>query len=125
MNGYRSGAGCELCDEIAVTWCARCHCHVCPAHAGAPHCTMCAKEAKEEAEIAAFREELNVPQREERPIFPSRHQAEDTQLLAALVGWLGRLVFRPSPPEEIPFSRRSPEDIRAWRRKAGIQLRTR
>lgn len=37
----------------------------------------------------------------------------------------GRLVFRPSQPEEIPFARRSPEDIRAWRRKAGIRLRTR
>ena len=98
MSGYRSGAGCEFCDEVAVTWCARCHCHVCPAHEGAPHCTMCAKEAKE--------------------------QTEDTQLFAAIVGWLGRLVFRPAQPQEIPFSRRSPEDIRAWRRKAGIRLRT-
>ena len=46
------------------------------------------------------------------------------ELFAAIVGWLGRLVFRPAQPQEIPFSRRSPEDIRAWRRKAGIRLRT-
>jgi hypothetical protein len=118
VNDYRSGARCEFCDEMAVAFCARCQCHACAMHDGAPWCRACQKEALDDAEVARFQSSVTMPEggldgRRAAPVFE------------IVVGWLGRVVFRrgKAPPQRA-FAARTPEDIRAWRRTAGLKTRS-
>jgi hypothetical protein len=86
-------------------------------HEGTPWCRVCQKEARDDAEIARFRSSVTLP---EGGIDGSR----SAPLFELVVGWLGRVVFRQgkAPPEKA-FGARTPEDIRAWRRTAGVKTR--
>lgn len=131
MNeGYRSGARCEFCTEEATADCPRCLCHICAAHGLGefPFCAVCQKEARDDAELAQFKSAVAAV--DEEGAFGQR----STSVFIAVLGWLGRNMFRVLPPraasaksapsfDEKPFGRRSLADIRAWRKSAGIRTR--
>jgi hypothetical protein len=84
------------------------------------HCAVCEKEARDDAEVRSFQSSVTEPA-EGTDLFRSRTAAP---LLEVVVGWLGRVVFRQTRPSpEKPFEKRTPEDIREWRRTAGVKTR--
>jgi hypothetical protein len=81
---------------------------------------MCQKEARDDAEIRSFQSSVTQPA-EHTDFFRNQNAA----LFEVVLGWLGRVVFRQPPPSaEKPFEKRTPEDIREWRRSAGVKTRS-
>jgi len=128
MSNYRSGAPCEFCADIAAMTCPRCQCQVCERHRSAPmaatHCVVCEKEARDDAEVARFRGAVLHVDEPRSPFGRGR----SASVLEVVTAWLGRLAFgratRPEMEPEVSFDRRTPEQIRAWRRKAGVHTRS-
>ena len=127
MNGYRSGGPCAFCDEIAAVICLRCQAQVCERHRSpsteASHCAVCAKEARDDADVAHFRSAVLTVDDGGPPF----GRPTSIPLLELAAAWLGRRVFgrvaRPESEPDVPFHERTPEQIRAWRRKAGVRMR--
>lgn len=95
---------------------------VCSAHApaaGAPHCTTCAKELKDDLDVVRFA----VAVREEPPpSFPRLGRSLSEEVIGmmerVMLLWQERQTRR-------RFARRTLEDIAEWRRRAGVRVRAR
>ena len=119
MSVYRDEP-CAFCELAARQHCSRCQVPVCTTHApaaGAPYCTVCAKELKDDLDVVRFA----VAVREESP--PSwqrlsRSLSEGLIMLLerAQLAWQERRTRR-------RFARRTLADIAEWRRRAGVRVR--
>ena len=124
MDGYRSGARCEFCDEIADGFCPRCQCHVCPSHGldEHAHCAMCRKEARDDEDVRRFRGDILTLETEDLP-----YTRREMGVIEVALGAIGRLIFQPSAAArgKHAFAQRTPDEIFVWRREAGVPVRTR
>ena len=125
MNGYRVGTVCEFCDESAEVLCPRCQCHVCARHrpGNLGFCALCAKEARDDADVARFQGAVHQV---DQPT-GAFGRGGTAPLVEMFVGWLGRVVLNraaSAAEPEVPFARRTPEQIRAWRKRSGVRTRT-
>jgi hypothetical protein len=83
---------------------------------GGPFCGVCRKEAQDDADVALFRTAVAESGAE---------LSASTYAFETLVGWLGRVFLgEPTRRAERVFGARTPEDIRAWRRTAGVRTRS-
>ena len=84
-------------------------------------CAVCEREAREDEEVRSFESSVTQPV-EGTDLFGNRSAAP---LFELVVGWLGRVVFRQTRPSpQKPFEKRTPEEIREWRRTAGVKTRS-
>jgi hypothetical protein len=111
---------CAFCSLQAREHCPRCQVPVCDAHApagGVPHCTVCAKELKDDLDVVRFAVAVHE---EPPPSWPrlNRSLAEDAVRLFERVhlAWQERQTRR-------RFARRTLADIAEWRRRAGVRVR--
>jgi hypothetical protein len=80
---------------------------------------MCRKEERDDADLARFKSSVTTPN-DDGSLLGSRRGVPVLEMLA---GAVGRALFGKKQPYEKPFAQRTPEDIRAWRRTAGVKTR--
>jgi hypothetical protein len=115
VNVYRQDP-CEFCEKPTSAVCRRCACNVCEEHGAEGHafCRMCQKEYKDEKDIETFARDVAVE---------SADDMEST--FGVLIAAIYRRFVAPRQKEARmpPFSKRTPADIAAWRRTAGVRTR--
>jgi hypothetical protein len=113
---------CTFCDATSRLHCPRCQAAVCSGHAPveAAHCAMCAKELRDDLEIARFMVAVHDVPPDSGALFRSRGAS-----LNDAVSWLTKHIgdFFARRRVERTFARRTPEQIAAWRRGAGVTTR--
>jgi hypothetical protein len=121
--GYRAGP-CTFCDGEGSATCPRCQGWVCASHAvgEAGHCGACARELKDDLEERQFARQVGHSN-DDQGMFAARGHAraplEAVQHLTdAVGGWFDERAVRKA------FDERSAEDIAAWRRRAGMFVRS-
>ncbi len=125
---YRSGP-CAFCDGEAGAACPRCSAATCSAHAPnadrqerrEPYCVICAKELRDDLDELAFIRDLKQPG-EDRGMFTRRRRSFSfADAMDSVADRVGRALD--ARRAQKIFDRRSPSDIAAWRRRAGITVR--
>jgi hypothetical protein len=121
--GYRASP-CTFCDGEGDATCPRCQGWVCASHGvgDAGHCGACARELKDDLEERHFVREVSHSD-DDGGLFSghghSRGPLEAVQLLTdAVGGWFDERSVKKA------FDARSPEEIAAWRRRAGMFVRS-
>jgi hypothetical protein len=128
VTAYRQSA-CLFCDAPSVEQCPRCLAAICAHHGGGSvarttpdsWCTVCAKELKDDLDVARFAVEVNDVPPDSGALFQSRRAGGLAQLLDSAVGSL-RTYFSERRVRKT-FAARTPEQIAAWRRTAGVKAR--
>jgi hypothetical protein len=85
-------------------------------------CAVCAKELKDDLDVAKFAVEVNEVPPDSGALFQSRRSGGLMQLVDALAGGLQRFLSERRVRKT--FHARTPEQIAAWRRTAGVKTRT-
>jgi hypothetical protein len=124
VPAYRDGP-CLFCDAPSRETCPRCAALVCEAHglAGRSWCAVCAKELKDDLDVARFAVEVNEVPPDSGALFKGRGKGENLgtlidHLVARVRAYFGARSVRRT------FDARTLEEIAAWRRTAGIRTRT-
>jgi hypothetical protein len=110
------------------TWyCPRCRCNVCDAHGRGerkePYCAICAKEYKDDQDVARFKQDVLTPEADTTSPFGPSDDVPGTLFGLIYRTFIDR--FGTKQPKPKTFGQRTPEDITEWRRTAGIQMRSR
>ncbi len=101
---------CAYCDAPGQELCGRCGQKTCAVHgsAGQPHCSVCEKELRDDLDEIEFRHQTSTA---------------SEQSLASLVSFVGCFLAKRTLRKT--FSRRSHQEIAAWRKRAGVVVRPR
>jgi hypothetical protein len=124
VSAYRDAA-CLFCDAPSRETCPRCSAPVCEAHglAGGAWCAICAKELKDDLDVARFTVEVNEVPPDSGALFKGRGNGENLgTLIDHLVGRV-RAYFSARRVRRT-FDARTHDEIAAWRRTAGVKTRT-
>jgi hypothetical protein len=124
VTGYRDGL-CLFCDGTRRETCRRCQAAVCPTHAldGGAWCAVCAKELKDEVDVATFGVAVNdVAPGSSIDVFnrPNPFDVLGTLVRRSIVAVRARSAKRRA---RRAFDSRSPSEIAEWRRMAGVWMR--
>lgn len=123
---YRNGP-CTFCDQDGQAACPRCAAWVCASHdvgdvGDKRFCGMCAKELKDDLEEAGFTRAVGHSN-DHNGVFAPQGQFSGAprdafqRLADAISGWFdGHRVQK-------TFDARSPEEVAAWRKRAGVFVR--
>jgi hypothetical protein len=82
---------------------------------------MCAKELKDDLDVARFAVEVNEVPPDSGALFQSRRSGGLALLMDSMVGGLRRYFSERRVRRT--FDARSPEQIATWRRSAGVKTR--
>jgi hypothetical protein len=117
-RAYRD-APCAFCELASGEYCPRCQLPVCSEHGltGEGYCGVCAKELEDDLEVASFDVAVHDVPPDSRPLFRGN--------LGSLLGGLASILQNPFRRQGVwwAFHQRSPEEIAAWRRRAGVRVR--
>jgi hypothetical protein len=124
VPAYRDSP-CLFCDAPSCETCPRCDALVCEAHglAGRAWCALCAKELKDDLDVARFAVEVNEVPPDSGALFRGRGNGEN---LGTLIDHLFARVrtYFTSRGVRRTFENRTRDEIAAWRRTAGIRTRS-
>jgi hypothetical protein len=121
MTAYRAEA-CAFCELASEGRCPRCQVAVCASHGpvGQAWCALCAKELKDDLDVAGFSIAVNDVPPDSGGMFRSRQHP-----LVAIIDSVVRWIRTSSSAKRVrhAFDTRTPAEIAAWRRTAGVRVR--
>ena len=121
MNAYR-GALCGFCESNGREHCPRCRVFVCAENRGqsTPYCAMCAKELKDDLDVALFTVNVHEAPPDSRSFLASRPSVLEGLFAPAAKTIRIHLARRRAMRT---FARRTADEIAQWRATAGIRVR--
>jgi hypothetical protein len=128
VTAYREEA-CGFCELASLGRCPRCQVSVCAAHGpqAEAFCALCAKELKDDLDVASFSVDVHDVPPDSGGLFRggflrgrSPYALLDDFFDSLVSAFQGR--FRRRRVRRV-FDARSPAEIAAWRRQAGVRVR--